>query len=398
MVSVQDAALINALETIYEASLDPERWYDTVEQVVGYVGGERGMVGLTDPVTGEADASYFYRLDPDLMQRWSDEYGNEDPWADRMVGLSEGEIGRGSDLMTLEEVRSREVYREIVEPVGAHDTCWTCIAKNRLRVGWLSAFQGKDRGPFPQESVEKMAVLAPHLVRAARIHTRFAQLEMRDRANEAALDSLSFALLTCRPDGQLVTANAKAADLLRGGKIVRLQGGRLECSRPTVTTALRTLIEAASRTAEGGDGLGGGTALLPPRERGQPMVAIVSPISARLDESCLPTSDARSATALVIISDPDRPMDVAEGVLSELWGFTPRETHLAVALSRGKSIEDYAEEAGLAIGTTRGYVKQLRAKTGTHKQGALVSLLNRTLDPTSASLRTPTIIEESERS
>lgn len=319
--------LSDTIGTIYEASLVPARWYDTVARVVEFVGGERGMVGLTDLTTGRDDASYFYRMDPELMRRWGEEYDFEDPWADRMVGVSEGEVGRACDLMPYEEVRTKPVFREIVETVGVHDTCWTASAKNRLRVGWLSAFQGKERGPFPRESVEKMAFLAPHLVRSARIHTRFAELGVRDRSNEGALDALSFALFTCRSDGGLVTANRRAEDLLRTARVLRLASGGLECADHKETSALRGLIAAASETALGDAAAGGGTMLIHAAAgESRPMVAMVGPISERLEGDSLPGTSGRAATALLIVSDPERPMNLAEGVLAELYGFTPKET------------------------------------------------------------------------
>jgi len=376
--------LSDTIGTIYEASLEPARWYDTVARVVEFVGGERGMVALTDLTTGQDDASYFYRLDAELMRRWGEEYGFEDPWADRMVGVSEGEVGRGCDLMPYEQVRTKRVYQEIAEPVGAHDTCWAAIAKNGLRVGWLSAFQGKEKGPFPRESVEKMAFLAPHLVRSARIHTRFAELGARDRANEAALDALSFALLTCRSDGGLVTANRSAEALLRSAKTLRLASGRLACANHEQTSALRGLIAAASETALGDAAAGGGSMLVHAAAgASSPMVTMVGPISARLEGECLPQTSGTAATAMLIVSDLQRPMNLAEGVLAELYGFTPKETQVAIALARGDSTASYAAAAGLSLETARWYVKQVMAKAGTRRQGELVSLLHRTLDPTS---------------
>jgi len=375
--------LSDTIGTIYEASLEPARWYDTVARVVEFVGGERGMVGLTDLATGRADASYFYRMDPELMRRWGEEFDFEDPWADRMIGVREGEVGRACDLMPYEEVRTKPVFREIVEPVGAHDTCWTAIAKNRLRAGWLSAFQGKERGPFPRESVEKMAFLAPHLVRSARTHTRFAELGAQSRSNEAALDTLSFALLTCRFDGRLVTANRRAEDLLRSARILQLASGRLQCATDSQTSALRGLIAAASATADGDEAGGGGTMLVRPASAAaSPLVVIVGPISRRLAGDCLPGAGGTPATALIIVSDPEQPMTIAEGVLAELYGFTPKETQVALALARGGSTDAYAAAAGVSIETARWYVKQVMAKASARRQGELVSLLHRTLDPT----------------
>lgn len=56
---------------------------------------------------------------------------------------------------------------------------------------------------------------------------------------------------------------------------------------------------------------------------------------------------------------------------------------MAVALARDDSTNAYAATAGVSIETARWYVKQVMAKAGVRRQGELVSMLHRTLDPTS---------------
>jgi DNA-binding CsgD family transcriptional regulator len=56
-------------------------------------------------------------------------------------------------------------------------------------------------------------------------------------------------------------------------------------------------------------------------------------------------------------------------------------------MCRGIALTDYAGDAGIATGTARKLLKQLFAKTDTHRQGELVSLL----------LRTPVVRERGKR-
>ena len=52
-----------------------------------------------------------------------------------------------------------------------------------------------------------------------------------------------------------------------------------------------------------------------------------------------------------------------------------REARLALALCRGMSISEAAEEFGLAVGTARNYCKSIFSKTGARGQAELVRIV-----------------------
>jgi len=378
-----DEQLIDTIGTIYDAALEPDCWYDAVRVTVDFVGGERGMVGLTDTKNGHADASYFYRLDPAIMQRWEEEFESEDPWADGMTAMVEGDVGRGSDLISYQDLERRPVFREICVPVGAYDTCWTALASNRLCIGWLSAFQAENKGPFSMEHVERMAVLGPHLVRTARIHARFIELRERTRALEGALDQLSFGLLTCTADARVVTMNRRAEELFQQGGVFRLSEHRLSTHAPATTDRLRGLIAEAASTAHGRGSGGGGVVALARSELDPglpPLAATVAPVSPRVVAPFEKEPGGEPLT-LVMVTDPEQPLGVPEGALGEVLGLTPAEARLALALARGQTVAEYASQAGISEGTARWTLKKVQAKTETTRQGALVSLVLRAVGP-----------------
>ncbi|MCA9504262.1 MAG: hypothetical protein KC616_14330 [Myxococcales bacterium] len=224
-----------------------------------------------------------------------------------------------------------------------------------------------------------MAVLDPHLVRAARIHTRLAEVTDRTRALEGALDALSFGILTCTGDGRIMTMSRRAEWLFAADGPLRPKGRRLSARAERETERLWKLIERAAEAARGiGAGGGGAVALRGADPSERPMTATIAPISGRIDASI--TGDASAtASVVVLVSHPEQPLDVPESVLGELYGLTPAELRLALALARGDSVEEAADQLGLAIGTARWRLKQIQAKTDTRRQGALASLVLRSV-------------------
>lgn len=69
------------------------------------------------------------------------------------------------------------------------------------------------------------------------------------------------------------------------------------------------------------------------------------------------------------------------GLVSDLFGLTPAEARLAVALATGLSLRDGAANQGITVGTARSYLIRIFSKTNTSQQSELVSLLKGIVAP-----------------
>jgi DNA-binding CsgD family transcriptional regulator len=83
------------------------------------------------------------------------------------------------------------------------------------------------------------------------------------------------------------------------------------------------------------------------------------------------------ARAILFVTEPDKRGDPDPVFLIKIFQLTRREASLAALLARGIDMEDAAARLGIGIGTARSYVKQIFAKTDTHRQAELVALLLR---------------------
>jgi DNA-binding CsgD family transcriptional regulator len=63
--------------------------------------------------------------------------------------------------------------------------------------------------------------------------------------------------------------------------------------------------------------------------------------------------------------------------LSRAFGLSSGEAKLAVALSSGASLQEAADELGIANETARTRLKGVFAKTGVNRQTALIALIAR---------------------
>ena len=85
-------------------------------------------------------------------------------------------------------------------------------------------------------------------------------------------------------------------------------------------------------------------------------------------------NDDFSPEVLVAISQME-PMDLAVARLIHDWRLAPIEKELAVALTRGPSQRELAEQMGCTLGTMKGYLNNLYAKMGVDSREALMALI-----------------------
>jgi DNA-binding CsgD family transcriptional regulator len=83
------------------------------------------------------------------------------------------------------------------------------------------------------------------------------------------------------------------------------------------------------------------------------------------------------ARVLLLLTDLDLESPPDSTVIARAFGLSPAETRLAMLIGGGTSLEDAAEQLGIARETSRSQLKIVFAKTGTHRQAELVALLVR---------------------
>jgi len=372
---MQETGLEAALGGIYEAALDPTHWDAALASVVGYVGGESAILGINDPARERADLMLHVGLERGLVARWYAEFGQEDPWAKGAAPLDEGAVVTGTELVPLEELRKRRLYREILVPIGIHDLIAGVLAKRRERYAFLSVYRGPDRPLFGEAEAERMARLVPHLQRAAAIRQRLAAAEGRSLVDSAVLDCLSSAVLVCDAERRVLRTNARADALLRDGRVLVRREGRLACRGAAQERRLRSLVR---RAVEGDDRAPPAAGALPlagrAGERG--LEALVVPLAPRGRSRGFPPA---GPAVLLMVSAPDDPLHVPVGLLRDLYGLTPAEARLAAALAARRSLREHAEDVGVAESTVRWRLKQVFAKTETARQAELVAAVLRSL-------------------
>ena len=201
---------------------------------------------------------------------------------------------------------------------------------------------------------DAFGVLARHMAVAARLW--FRQRASKHGAETLAA-TLNAAVLIADREGRVAWMNPQANDWRRDGRLAVVKGRvAVVADLPIdVPRLIRDACDGASSIEWSGDG------------RITLQVVPVQMPCAELDAG---------ACALLLLRDRNGGRHVV-AELARKFDLTPSETELAIALSKGILVAEYAAHRSVAMSTVRTQLKSLLAKTASRRQSDVVALVAR---------------------
>ena len=213
------------------------------------------------------------------------------------------------------------------------------------------------------DELNQISLLAPHISRAVTLHT----LNERARCKGMleGLEALHCAGFLVDGKGQVSQTNRSAQALLGHG--LTIVDGHLTATHQDDTRDLAALVHSVAVETSERD-VAPGCVLLR-RENKQPLIARVIPL--RRDAQAL----FSKALAIVLVTAPEHRTQTSAALIGKAFRLTASEARVAACLADGKAVSEISDELGYTIGTLRQLIKQVFAKTGTHRQSELSSLI-----------------------
>jgi DNA-binding CsgD family transcriptional regulator len=214
---------------------------------------------------------------------------------------------------------------------------------------------------FDLRDLDRMQRLLPHVQRALQLRHRLGKLRASD-LGFAALDALAIGAIICDTNGGILFANAAAQASVCADEGIVLGGARrgIGVLHRSEGKQLATLV------ADAANGGAGGAMSVSGRD-GARLFVFVAPLPPRFSE--------QPGHALVTMRPATARPNFQHGVLANVFGLTPAEARLALALLAGRSLAEYGAERGVTENTLRTQLAHVLRKTGTANQRHLVRVL-----------------------
>jgi DNA-binding NarL/FixJ family response regulator len=180
--------------------------------------------------------------------------------------------------------------------------------------------------------------------------------ELDRQVTALQLRHLGIGLMVVARDRQIFTADPIAEHLLEEGDGLCRHAGRLASPSAKTAKALREALRGIDRIPN--------QSVVVARRDRQPLLLLLSR-----------TYDAH---ALITITAPERPPLLSENTVAALYGLTPMEAKVSIAIASGKRPDEICASLHIAQSTINFHLNNVFRKTGTSRQVDLATLVMRT--------------------
>lgn len=217
-----------------------------------------------------------------------------------------------------------------------------------------------DSEDFSAAQAGHLAMLAPHFGQALALQWRRRAEDELDRRLRRHVDRMRDGLIVCDGTGQVQWMNQRARWLLQAFSGLQLRDGRLHAPGAAAVRLQRDLAELAA-------GAGGSRYLALGQGRDGLHLALQA-----ADREWAPSG---AAPVFLWVTAAAADVQVPAAAIAALFGLTQAEASLVAGLVAGDTLEQYAQRRGVTLGTVRGQLKQVQAKTGAARQAELVRMV-----------------------
>ena len=300
---------------------------------------------------------------PILAQLYRDSLYKSDPLP--YHDMTDGRVYALAELLHTGDPQHDAYRRRLLEPSGMNILRMMRVVEASGVSAWLSV--SRVRLEFGAETNALMAELAPYLRATLKSYVMLERTRMTSSLANEAVRRMNFGWLTLDAEGRILEADPLGEKMLAESQVLRRgRGGKLAAREAGVS---RDIVAAAKALVTARQAL--------PR----PIVLSREPwVDMLMMKATVGTTATRPAPTLVayIHCDQWSSEDRCEQ-LRQLFDLTPRQASVALALSRGMTITEAAQELGLSVESVRTYSKRIYLKTGARGQADLVRFIHRSV-------------------
>ena len=161
-------AVLETIDLIYAAALEPSLWDDALRGVARLCGAQAAGIRVE---RGTELTQRWIGLEEKFNAAYVDHYWREDPWALPARARPPGDAGFGDMIVPRRELLKSAFYNELSKPYGLDDLVGAVITRTPERMITLGVM-GATRTRFSEPQKVLIERLVPHLARAIYIGER----------------------------------------------------------------------------------------------------------------------------------------------------------------------------------------------------------------------------------
>jgi DNA-binding CsgD family transcriptional regulator len=365
---VKQAELLQLVDRVYEASLEPGRWDAALSSVARHFDGTASGIRIQN---GAYVSQLWVGLEPSFEEAYLEHYALLDPWVPAALSRPAGRCYTSQELVDDDELERSTFYNELCKPHGMRELCGGFLELSGSLMVSMSVMRRDGAPRFDARAAKAMNELTPHMRRALAIQRR---LRTGDGTTAwAALDGLPIAVVTLDRGGRIHRTNRRADELIARRDGLVSEQGTLGALAPHDTRKLAGFVK-------------GLVSPLDPKAPREPVVRIerggekrpLAIVGVRITRESAPAWELHHGgepEVLLAIAVDDSVSGPPAELLRQLYGLTPAEARVAIQVGMGKSPREVSDELGIAWNTVRFQLRQVFEKMNVRRQSELTRVL-----------------------
>ena len=364
------------IAAIYEAALNSTKWRAVLADICQFIEADEASLLFFDAQHTQRNfvfTAFNLNNDDFVAQHLKDE-------AEKIKVLFKG--SQSGLVFTAKDIAARAgiSYEEFIgEPTKINER-----KELQVRVGIplilgevICAAMGfhcfRNSAALPQNAIEFLELISPHLVRAMQIHNHVSILKAENKSLIESVNHANLAVLLLDNNLRVTFSSAEAQKVLGNHPALKISSQqRLQAFIHKEQLNLETILTEflnhgfqASILATDGISLP-----LQHPDKLHPLKLCFIP----LNKSSVPLNSNESCLA-IFLTDPERRRFISPAYLRQAYKLTITEAQMAQLILQGLTIADISRLRRTSVETIRWQLKQIMHKTQTHSQAELTRLL-----------------------
>lgn len=375
--SVLSPEIHELIGLIYDSVADQQGFFPFLRRFVEVFQGYSASFAIYNIRTNALVGAWTVDIPDDALAFYSEHVSHRDVLVETALQVKrDGELRFVASNLDLgpdtERLREETRAGEWLASYGASEAAGAIAYLDGTYLNFFGMQRSAEQPPFTREELSVFDQFLPHISRAVGLYTRLSHQNFQPVAERLALERVNRGILVCDAAFRVVFSNATADAIIGRGAGLRLAGDRTLIAQGTGRAREFSVL----LTGAVGDSINerdGPDRLFQLQHGGHRITVVITPL---LGDGA---GSGQGKGALITLYDWSAQPEVNPELVRMTFGLTGAESQVALQLMEGLSLAEIAELSGRSRETVKYHLNSLFRKTGTRRQGALISLLSRSV-------------------
>ncbi len=365
----QNASFNEAVESIYDAALNPADWPAALAAIAATIGALGALLVLTRQAGDAHELVAAGGYDDEFVRRYADHHVMHDF---RLASL----VAHAGDGIVTDDIASSAgsrpndpVSRFLADSGCRHSIAVVLHEANGEKLVLLAHRAAAD-GAHDIRAVDTFEAFARHARRALDVAQLKSLSLARQRWFQSVTDMLPMGVILVAADMRVVTANKWAKQMMQVGDGILIRDGCLAAAEAGEKARLEQMVIRIVAMAGGTPAPQSGM-VLKRSARASPLQLLSFPVPG---PAAIGVGDDAVLVA-IIVGDTEYEYEASQTIIGALYGLTSAEARLVSGLITGLRIRELAESFGISEQTVRTQLKRVMQKVGAGRQSELMKML-----------------------